>query len=86
MESSSAVYHKPTTGKQAVSYKDLETEVDVDLLIELLARESDAARLPEKFSLLFSNLLFFYEASLTDTEISAQTVHIHSPHTHRNIT
>lgn len=37
------------------------------------------------FSIVFQSVIF-YEASLTDTEISVQTVHIHSPHTLRNVT
>lgn len=65
LKSSSAVYHKPTTGKQAVSCKDLESNSNVDLLIELLASQSDAAWLPEKFSLLFSALLYSVKSAQT---------------------
>lgn len=43
LKSFSAVYHKPTTGKRAVSCNNLESDSDVDLLIELLASQSDAS-------------------------------------------
>lgn len=68
IKSSSAVYHKPTTGRQAVSCKDLESYRNVDLLIELLASQFDGAGFPEKF-------FFFY----CFAEISAQTLCIAHP-------
>ncbi len=86
-KSSSAVYWKPKTAEQAVRRKDLESDDDVDLLIELLVSQSDAAELPEKFSPLFSTLFYFMnslrdaEILCTDCVLSQFTVSTHT-HTH----
>lgn len=81
----SAVYHKPATGREAVSCKDFDLDSNVDLQIELLASQSEAARLTESFSLLFSLLLFFCEASLQRFLHRTGSRHTHRQHKYTQV-